>query len=79
MSFKNENWETSDFQFKNLTSKLNILPTNRNVTNAVSTGFLTYNSNNVLPCYPYQVTAVECLNKHGVTRDLMQDRACIVS
>ena len=79
MSFKRENWEPSDYQFKNLSTPNNVLPTNKNVTNAVTTDFLTYNSNNVLPCYPYQVAGVECLNKHGVTHSLMQDRPCMVS
>ena len=78
MSFKNENWEPSDFQFKNLSNKTNVLPTNKNVTNAVTTDFTTYNSNNVLPCYPYQVASVECMNKYGMSRELIQDRPCIV-
>lgn len=78
MSFKTENWDPSDFQLKNTGFDANVLPTNRNVTDAVTTDFLTYNANNVLPCYPYHVTAVECLNKHGVSRDLYQDRACMV-
>lgn len=79
MSFKNENWEPSNFQFKNLRFAANVLPANRNVTNAVTQEFLTYNANNVLPCYPYQVAGTECINKHGVTTALATDRACMVS
>lgn len=79
MSFKNENWEKSDFQMKNLRSNTNILPTNRNVTDAVTTDFLTYNSNNHLPCYPYQMASRECVNKYGIGREIMSNRACMVS
>ena len=79
MSIKNENWSKSDFQFKNFRTNTNVLPTNRNTTNEVTTDFLTYNANNSIPCYPYQMATRECVNKYGVEREFFSNRACVVS
>ncbi len=79
MSITNENWEKTDFQFKNFRTNYNILPTNQNLPKEVTADFMTYNANSSIPCYPYQLAVRECVNKYGVGRDFMSNRACVVS
>ena len=79
MSVYDENFEKSDFDFKGINANINMLPPNHDLPKQAVPGFLTYNANKEIPCFQYHAATNKCMNKHGMTREFLEDRNCMVN
>lgn len=77
MSRVNENWVTEDFELKNVNARRKLTHNNQAILKELGLPFVTYNSNNKLPCFNYDIVHRHCVNKEGyMTKDYLKNPTC---
>lgn len=76
-SFK-ENWDDKDFYLKNQQNLKVFTKNNKERVKNLPFEFVDYKANMDFPCLIYHKSSLACLDKHGISRQLMESKDCLV-
>lgn len=77
MNRSNENWQSEQFEIKDFQNQRKIIRNNKSILKELGLPFVTYNANQELPCYTYDIAHRTCINQHGyMTREYLQSPVC---
>ncbi len=73
----NEDWQSAHYEIKDFDNQRKIIRNNKEIMKELGLPFVTYNANQELPCYPYDITHRQCINQNGyMTKEYLQSPLC---
>ena len=61
----NEDWDSAEFEIKDFNNKRKLTRNNKSILKELGLPFVTYNANQELPCFTYDITHRHCINQNG--------------